>query len=65
MKQSNVQTIPRTALLAERDRVFEAVYDLVTRGHANLHPISGNDYWLRLKTGEAFMMTDRGISRVV
>jgi hypothetical protein len=45
--------------------VFEAVYDLVTRGHANLHPISGNNYWLRLKTGEAFMMTDRGISRVV
>ena len=65
MKQSNVLTIPSTALLAERDRVFEAVYDLVTRGHASLHPISGDDYWLRLKTGEAFMMTDRGISRVV
>jgi len=65
MKRSNVQTMPSTALPAERDRVLEAVYDLVTRGHANLHSISGNNYWLRLKTGEAFMMTDRGISRVV
>ena len=65
MKRSDVQTMPSTALPAERDRVLEAVYDLVTRGHANLHSISGNNYWLRLKTGEAFMMTDRGISRVV
>jgi hypothetical protein len=48
-----------------REQLFRAFHDLVMDGHASLHSISDDDYWLRLATGEAFTLGQHGVLRIV
>jgi hypothetical protein len=65
MKQLDQTTILADAPPAGKDQVLQAVHDLVMNGYASLYPISDKDSWLRLETGEAFMMSQHGVLRIV
>jgi hypothetical protein len=65
MKRQGTGNVLAEPPSASKEKVFDAIHDLVMCGHANLYPISGDGYWLRLTTGETFAFGQHGIFRIV
>jgi hypothetical protein len=47
-----------------KESVFQAVYDLAATGHAVLYPISNDQYWIQLVSGEVFALGEDTVSRI-